>query len=540
LVVRPWRLDGEGPVREVAVDGTQVLVDGRPAMVLSRPPARMAHGGRGEVAAALARGDDAAPGGVVARPGADLEVALVLPLAHTAVARVALLPAGVAGGSAGAAAGAGRRARRRTGRGRASPTATTGAAGPAGGAAWDAPDLSAVAKGWEQHAAGDPTVEVPLAAWPELVAWAGSMVRLAGPGEVTRALDPTAARPEGPPAGVRVAAVAESLAGLGDAEVHDAVAAALAGAQRRRGEVRLADRSDGSVALLWSAGAVLAGGRGARRADELVGPVLAVLRHMARSGSGPVAPGRAAAALRHVAVGLAAVGHPEVAEVALDLAGDPGGRWVGEAGPAGPEGAGTPFGRALGTRDLVVAGDPDGLERLGARLGERGAPGSGDLGFDVAELAETRAAALAALVTDGSTGPVLVPVWARGWNGQFVEAHRVPTAWGRVGFAVRWHGGRPALLWEVERSAGTLDTGAGAGVGPGVVPEVRAPGLDPGWAGRGWSGEALLGEVAEVVDPDATSTPPVRKLKGQSAAGPAPQDRPARQGPPPDEAASFS
>jgi hypothetical protein len=55
--------------------------------------------------------------------------------------------------------------------------------------------------------------------------------------------------------------------------------------------------------------------------------------------------------------------------------------------------------------------------------------------------------------------------------------HDLPTASGTLSFAVRWHGSRPALLWEVE--------------GEGPV-HLRAPGLDPAWSSTERRGEALL------------------------------------------------
>jgi hypothetical protein len=62
-----------------------------------------------------------------------------------------------------------------------------------------------------------------------------------------------------------------------------------------------------------------------------------------------------------------------------------------------------------------------------------------------------------------------------GWFGQSLEVHHAPLTDGSVSFAVRWHGERPALLWESNH--------------PGVV---RCPGLDPVWTGIGLKGEALL------------------------------------------------
>jgi hypothetical protein len=64
-----------------------------------------------------------------------------------------------------------------------------------------------------------------------------------------------------------------------------------------------------------------------------------------------------------------------------------------------------------------------------------------------------------------------------GWAGQALDVRDAPTrAAGRVSYAVRWHGDRPALLWECER--------------PGI--RLRAPGLDPHWSTLEPSGEALL------------------------------------------------
>ena len=61
------------------------------------------------------------------------------------------------------------------------------------------------------------------------------------------------------------------------------------------------------------------------------------------------------------------------------------------------------------------------------------------------------------------------------WFGQPLEVHDAPLTHGSVSFAIRWHGERPALLWE------STHTGV-----------VRGPGLDPSWRGSGLKGEALL------------------------------------------------
>jgi len=69
------------------------------------------------------------------------------------------------------------------------------------------------------------------------------------------------------------------------------------------------------------------------------------------------------------------------------------------------------------------------------------------------------------------------------WLGQGVEVHDAPTHFGTLSYAVRWHGERPALLWELVPHAG--------------VDRVRlvAPGLDPRWSTTVLSGEALLSPV---------------------------------------------
>lgn len=69
------------------------------------------------------------------------------------------------------------------------------------------------------------------------------------------------------------------------------------------------------------------------------------------------------------------------------------------------------------------------------------------------------------------------------WFGASLEVHDLPVALGRrLSFALRWHGERPAVLWEV-----TPDTGS---TSPTVL---TGGGLDPAWSTAETSGEALLG-----------------------------------------------
>lgn len=79
------------------------------------------------------------------------------------------------------------------------------------------------------------------------------------------------------------------------------------------------------------------------------------------------------------------------------------------------------------------------------------------------------------------------------WLGQGIEVHDLPTGFGRISFGVRWHGERPALLWDLV---------------PRNTLEVRlvAPGLDQAWSTTEPRGEALLAmpEHADVVRTDVT------------------------------------
>jgi hypothetical protein len=83
------------------------------------------------------------------------------------------------------------------------------------------------------------------------------------------------------------------------------------------------------------------------------------------------------------------------------------------------------------------------------------------------------------LVGEGPAGPVLAPSWPDEWLGQGLAVHRAPTPWGLLAYAVRWHGTRPALLWERDGEREALLTS----------------GLDPSWSTSEPRGEALLAPV---------------------------------------------
>ena len=85
------------------------------------------------------------------------------------------------------------------------------------------------------------------------------------------------------------------------------------------------------------------------------------------------------------------------------------------------------------------------------------------------------AALRALLVQDRDVGVAVFDDWPTAWVGLPVDVRDAPTRRGPVSCSVRWHGERPALLWE--GPSGTTFT---------------APGLDPTWSSTDARGEALL------------------------------------------------
>lgn len=80
------------------------------------------------------------------------------------------------------------------------------------------------------------------------------------------------------------------------------------------------------------------------------------------------------------------------------------------------------------------------------------------------------------------------------WLGQGWEVHDAPTAHGRLSYAVRWHGERPALLWELTPHPHG-DAGSAGNGSAGSTVELTVPGLDPSWSSTEPRGEALLAPV---------------------------------------------
>src|SRR3546814_6893088 len=95
--------------------------------------------------------------------------------------------------------------------------------------------------------------------------------------------------------------------------------------------------------------------------------------------------------------------------------------------------------------------------------------GDGHHGWAAAELLSFVRTMLVHETTDGLALASMIPAT---WYGQGVEVHDAPTRFGTLSFAIRWHGERPAILWELEPHD------------PGTAVLLTCPGLDPTWRDR--------------------------------------------------------
>ena len=84
----------------------------------------------------------------------------------------------------------------------------------------------------------------------------------------------------------------------------------------------------------------------------------------------------------------------------------------------------------------------------------------------------------------GERGLALCSMVPDSWLGQGIEVHDAPTHHGLLSYAVRWHGDRPALLWELTKHDGVGDV------------RITVPGFDSSWSSTDAKGDALLAPVA--------------------------------------------
>jgi len=154
---------------------------------------------------------------------------------------------------------------------------------------------------------------------------------------------------------------------------------------------------------------------------------------------------------------------------------------------------------------FTALGDTRAAADAALLVDEAGPPGLGTTDAAVASLRDL-ADRLVRVSVDGLDLLVDVP---DSWLGGGIEVHGLATPHGRLGFAIRWHGERPALLWELERHDD----------GPVVL---RVPGLDSAFSTVEATGEILLAAPAGRVPPrplsDPTVEPPSPPAAGPSVA----------------------
>jgi hypothetical protein len=531
FAVRPVNVEGPAPIGRIEARGRLLLVNGQPAVVFPAPPRQvlLSTRERGDVldvlqAASSAQGSLLSDGAETEAPSVDdpdgwATAAAVVPVAHRTLVRV-VVPLTTT---------VDQRPRRRRWPLRHSGAAPVLSEVPEFTPA-SLPDGEAVAAGWTSQVAHGIRIE-----WPEGLL--GEAVEAQRRHLMLTDLRPTVGGSGAVPGrpGVDDATVAAALAATGATDGAGRWLARWMDAQA--GDGSLGPSAAATAAVLWSlelhhalGGNLMIDASALAAAAEFVARAAA-----ARAGasgtaaSGTAAPeawataglaaaarllevlgeGRAASAAGEWAVTrLAAIPTPTGAQgaqgdlniledlTAADLGLRPaGGRARPAWGPAAP-GAWHPSTRpAVGLLEARVglrAGHPDAPAHLDA-LVAAGAPtwrwadevdpatggGVAGDGHSAAAAAGMWATGRDLLVRDQPGASLAVCTWfPPAWRGQELEVHGMPTRAGLLSYAIRWHGQRPALLWEV--------------VGSGAEVRLTAPGLDPSWSATGRRGEALL------------------------------------------------
>ncbi len=457
FAVRPVGVVGDAAIRQITIDGGVVRADGRPVLVLPREPAGALAGGRADedLIARVRRGEATATSfAPVACAEGGAEAVVVVPLAHRNTFRVVVPvpePDGTLAPGADAFPGA-------------------------------VPPADNVARGWRAQTrelarvrVADPRLQaVAESAAPWLSATTNHP--LASTGRSVWDADRS-------PRWQHVAAVAGALDRLG---LHDRSGVLLA-----RAAAAHSDAPTGDVTWLVEAFAAHL----TRRTDDQF--AAAVAETCARAVASVEAGTTAIGARRRRRVLLAAstlftrAGEFSAAAAAVTAAGAA--HTAGDPAPTGADLGGGRCGELWAAMYASEAGDTAGawavLDRYLDDVSSTGVwsddGGDGANRHDVGVSAAVASLALDLLAT-GRDGRLRCAAHVPdSWLGTSLEATGISTPLGTVGYAVRWHGDRPALLWEC------APTGDGA-----IVPddlEVTAPGLDPSWRGVGASGEALLG-----------------------------------------------
>lgn len=440
--------------RSARLAGPLLLLDGEPVLRLPRGPNQAAVTADGDLADAVAEGAEVAwPGGVATDA---TNAVLLYPLPHRTSLRF-VIPAGVAEGPsvAGSAAAS---ASLVGDRGRTAASVVDPAA---------VPEVDTVARGWQAVVDGTTRFEYPDGGVTRLLAAARARLLLATGDALLAAvqrLDP------------ELGPVLAALAATGHGRELAAVPAALA----EEFPTRLPGSPLAAAELVGAVGPVL------RVADLQPGDalleVVAQLTHLVEKGDD-------SAATRLAQAGLSAVARAAGDTAAADhldrlVARGPGRRrgWGrGAKGENSSASAAAP-GSAIGAQ-----GGGDAHDRVADRAAQ--ANDAGSWGRDsVAEAARFILDARQLLVDDGGDELLLLPTFPTAWRGGNAEVHNAPTRHGVLSYGIRWHGARPALLWQLD--APSTATGN-------APVTLRCPGLDPDWHTTEARGETLLAGSAD-------------------------------------------
>lgn len=508
-VVRPFSPVAVAPIERIGVvpsgssgpsgpsgsSGPQaLLVDGEAVGLLPRAPSRWAAGTGGDdplaaVAAGAAAIDGpplavaqvASPGDDRSAPAVPASLAVLHPLPHTASTRLLLLPGGA----------------------HAAP-------------AWpsDLPEAASVASGWNLRADQGARVVLPDPVLDDAVEAARRAIALnhrverAGAPKPDRAAETHHRLTAGTGIGAAdgVAAGIDMLA----SEAWWAPPGESAGPASRWGGGQRSGATFGSIDA--TAAAVRALALHAIGADDTVIPgawlpelsgAIEVLGRAVRRGEGD--PATVAEGLDAAALLLDRLGQPDAAarvRADVPVRGATPSSTAESAAPVAPDRAAAADPRRVSALAVAAARDGRPNEPLWQLLRAASSTWTwpdverwtGDDGLVTARLLD---AVARLLLRDGPDGLALVPWLPPGWWGQGWEVHGAPTRWGRLSYAVRWHGDRPAVLWDVAgRPADDL------------VP-LTAPGLDPTWATTAARGEALLAAVPRPPGDDVDAGAPV-------------------------------
>jgi hypothetical protein len=451
LAVRPLNPLGPAAVGTVELRGTDLVIDGTVGVELPKPPARAAAqvGSAGDVVDLVVGGHAAPALSPVHCPDGAASVAVIYPLPHTAVLRVTLPLLTAA-------------------RGRSSAEAP---------ARSDLPSAERVAKGWEAQVRRGTRVVLPTEALSATVEASRSFLLVAHAG------DHLTGRP-GPEE------LVATLRALGQWGFHEEVAQVLAATAH--------EPASGAVLVALAEHWRLT--RDRDLVDDLSAALAAGVSRLARIGRRRDAatdrwrvPGLKSAAEVLAATGQAraAAGVRQEAEVVAARLGDlepesvPIG-WTSPRQVAADAARDVEVGEAVALDQLAWLLSGAGLRRTWPGL-VRDHQVAGD-GHDLAAGAAFLGLVRSMLVHEVATpepGLALCSIWPAEWLGQGVEVHDAPTAHGRLSYAVRWHGARPAVLWDLELHDAT---------GPVLL---VAPGLDRTWQSRDPRGEALLAPPPE-------------------------------------------